>query len=265
MLVIFMKKTVFVLAAFLATFFFAGCNKSEKVEISDIADLHGKRIGVQSGTTGETWAVMNVAGLRLSSFKTAIDAVLDLKNGGIDCIILDELPAKMIASKNPELKIVFLDEFEKNKEEYAIAVRKNSPKILNLINAAIDEMKANGDYDVLVNAFMPLNGEIVIPPFKSNGTGGVLKLGTEATFPPFEYVSGKDYVGFDISMGEKIAQKANLKLEVVDMAFDSLIPALQSGSVDFVVAGMSVTEERKKNVDFSKAYFSQQQVIIVRN
>ncbi|MDY4831695.1 MAG: transporter substrate-binding domain-containing protein, partial [Treponema sp.] len=90
------------------------------------------------------------------------------------------------------------------------------------------------------------------------------KLGTNAAFPPFEYVDGKSVVGFDITMGQKIAKTAGKKLEVVDMAFDSLIPALQSGTIDFIAAGMSVTEERKKNVDFSVPYFQSEQVIIVR-
>ena len=65
-------------------------------------------------------------------------------------------------------------------------------------------------------------------------------------------------------MGEYIAAKAGVKLEVVDMAFDSLIPALQAGSIDFIAAGMSITEERKKNVDFSVPYYASEQVIIIR-
>ena len=91
-----------------------------------------------------------------------------------------------------------------------------------------------------------------------------LIIGTNAAFPPFEYVEGKSIVGFDITMGQKIAKDAGMKLEVVDMAFDSLIPALQSGTIDFIAAGMSVNEERKKNVDFSETYFESEQVIIVR-
>ena len=65
-------------------------------------------------------------------------------------------------------------------------------------------------------------------------------------------------------MGQKIAFDAGSKLEVVDMAFDSLIPALASGAIDFIAAGMSVTEERQKNVDFSLPYFESEQVIIIR-
>ena len=65
-------------------------------------------------------------------------------------------------------------------------------------------------------------------------------------------------------MGQKIAKDLEQSLEVVDMSFDSLIPALSSGAIDFIAAGMSVTEDRKKNVDFSEPYFTSNQVIIVR-
>ena len=65
-------------------------------------------------------------------------------------------------------------------------------------------------------------------------------------------------------MGQRIAADYGKKLEVVNMEFDSLIPALSSGAIDFIAAGMSVTEERKKNVDFSEAYYASKQVVIVR-
>ena len=111
---------------------------------------------------------------------------------------------------------------------------------------------------------MPADGKIVIPVVANDAKAGVIKLGTNAAFPPFEYVEGKNIAGFDISMGEFIAAKAGVKLEFVDMAFDSLIPALQAGSIDFIAAGMSITEERKKNVDFSVPYYASEQVIIIR-
>ena len=111
---------------------------------------------------------------------------------------------------------------------------------------------------------MPIDGQVVIPTDLELTGDKTLKLGTNAAFPPFEYVEGSKIVGFDITMGQKIAQDAGTKLEVVDMAFDSLIPALASGAIDFIAAGMSVTEERKKNVDFSVPYFESEQVIIIR-
>ena len=111
---------------------------------------------------------------------------------------------------------------------------------------------------------MPTDGKIRIPKSEIITSSKTIKLGTNATFPPIEYVEGKDIVGFDISVGEKIAKDFDARLEVVNMSFDSLIPALSSGAIDFIAAGMSVTEERKKNVAFSIPYFESEQVIIVR-
>ena len=258
-----MKKLSVIFAAMAIALAFTGCAKS-KVEINSVADLAGKKIGVQAGTTGEAWVQDNVADVKISSFKTGMDAALDLKNGAIDAVVLDELPAKEIVARNSELKLIKDSEFTNNKEAYAIAVKKGNAELLASINKTISDMKDNGEYEALVNAFMPADGKISIPAVEDNDAAKVVKLGTNAAFPPFEYVEGKNIVGFDITMGQKIAKNAGLKLEVVDMAFDSLIPALQSGTIDFIAAGMSVNEERKKNVDFSETYFESEQVIIVR-
>ena len=258
-----MKKITIICAALAATLAFTGCAKS-KVEINSVADLAGKKIGVQAGTTGEAWVQDNVADANIASFKTGMDAALDLKNRAIDAVVLDELPAKAIVERNQDLKIIRDKVFADNKEAYAIAVKKDNIDLLTVINKTISDMKANGDYEKLVNAFMPADGNITIPANEGTSGSKVIKLGTNAAFPPFEYVEGKNIVGFDITMGQKIAKNAGMKLEVVDMAFDSLIPALQSGTIDFIAAGMSVNEERKKNVDFSETYFESEQVIIVR-
>lgn len=258
-----MKKCSFIFCALMICFAFVGCSKKEVV-INGIADLEGKKLGVQSGTTGDSWCQEESKAASVAGFKSGIDAALDLKTGAIDAVVLDELPAQEIVSKNPDLKIIRDPYFTANKEEYAIAVQKGNSTLLQEINATIGAMKDNGQYEELVNAFMPADGNVKIPTFKSAKTGSTVKLGTNAAFPPFEYVEGKDIVGFDISMGERIADTCNAQLEVVDMAFDSLIPALQAGTIDFIAAGMSVTEERKKNVDFSDPYYASEQVIIVR-
>ena len=257
------RKILLALLCMMAVVLAVSCKSKSKVKIEGISDLEGKKIGVQAGTTGEMWVDENVKNVKLSSFKTGIDAAMDLINGAIDAVVIDELPAKEIVARNPKLKIVRDSYFADNKEEYAIAVKKGNETLLASINATIAAMKSNGEYEALINAFMPVDGNIVIPEVKAVESSSVLKLGTNAAFPPFEYVES-DIVGFDISMGNKIAADMGAKLEVVDMSFDSLIPALQSGVIDFIAAGMSVTEERKQNVDFSDPYFASEQVIIIR-
>ncbi|AOZ94534.1 amino acid ABC transporter substrate-binding protein [Paenibacillus crassostreae] len=95
-----------------------------------------------------------------------------------------------------------------------------------------------------------------------------LILGTSAEFAPYEFhktIDGKDQiVGFDIAIAEEIAKDLGAKLVIEDMGFDSLLSALQSGRVDFVISGLTPTEERLKSIDFSDNYYVAHQVIVVR-
>ncbi|HOA81710.1 MAG TPA: basic amino acid ABC transporter substrate-binding protein [Defluviitaleaceae bacterium] len=90
----------------------------------------------------------------------------------------------------------------------------------------------------------------------------IIVMGTNAEFPPFEYREGEKVVGFDVEIAKKIAEKLGAELQIEDMTFGGLIPALEAGKIDFIAAGMSITEERKKNVDFSNGYYKASQVII---
>lgn len=94
---------------------------------------------------------------------------------------------------------------------------------------------------------------------------GKLVMATNAEFEPFEFKDGDEVVGIDIEISQKIAEKLGVELEVSDIAFDTLITALQSGKADIVAAGMTADEDRKKNVDFSDPYFNASQAIIVAN
>jgi polar amino acid transport system substrate-binding protein len=92
----------------------------------------------------------------------------------------------------------------------------------------------------------------------------VYYIGLSADFAPFEYREGEKIVGFDPELAELISKETGLKFEIKDMAFSGLLAALQSGKIDIILSGMSVTEERKKAVNFTKPYFDIAQVIIVR-
>ncbi|OPJ57019.1 ABC transporter substrate-binding protein [Alkalithermobacter paradoxus] len=98
---------------------------------------------------------------------------------------------------------------------------------------------------------------------------GKLVMGTSADYPPYEFhkeINGKhEIVGFDIEIAKEIAKDLGVELEIKDMRFDGLLAALQSGNVDIVIAGMTPTEERKQNVDFSNIYYTAVQSVIVRS
>lgn len=90
-----------------------------------------------------------------------------------------------------------------------------------------------------------------------------LYVGTNAEFEPFEYREGGNIVGFDIELIGEISKLINKDIEVEDMAFDGLLPALQTKKIDLIIAGMTATEERKKFINFSESYYKSQQAIVV--
>lgn len=95
-------------------------------------------------------------------------------------------------------------------------------------------------------------------------SAGVLKVGTEAQYAPYEFKDADaKIVGADIALAQKIADDLGVKLEVVDMKFDGIIPAVQSGQVDMGIAAFSNTPERAKEVDFSNIYDKSEQMLVV--
>lgn len=91
----------------------------------------------------------------------------------------------------------------------------------------------------------------------------VLRVGSETTFPPFEFTEGDKYVGFDIDLADALAKKMGYKMEFKSMGFDALIPALQSNDIDMIAAGINATPERAKAVIFSEPYFKEGGFIVV--
>lgn len=99
------------------------------------------------------------------------------------------------------------------------------------------------------------------------GSSDKLIMGTNAAFPPFEFTTSQGLVGefdgIDVAIAQKIAEKAGQELVIEDMEFDGLIAAVSTGKIDMAVAGMTVTEERLQNVDFSDPYYVASQVMLV--
>ena len=93
-----------------------------------------------------------------------------------------------------------------------------------------------------------------------------LKMGTNATFPPYEFYDDEtgEIVGIDAEVAAAICEKLGFELEIVDMDFDAIIPAVTTGKIDFGMAGMTVTEERLQSVDFTTSYATGIQVVIVK-
>lgn len=101
-----------------------------------------------------------------------------------------------------------------------------------------------------------------------NESGETIIFGTNAEFPPFEFVTSNgvigQYDGIDIAIAKQIAEKNGATASIENMEFDSLLIALENGQLDAVIAAMSVTEERAEEADFSTPYYAATQVMIVK-
>ncbi len=126
----------------------------EGSEIATADDLKGKTIGVQLGTTGDFIAT-DIENSEVSGYNKAVDAVNDLVNGRVDCVIIDKNPALVFEEKFAG-QVVAVDgaQFGFETEEYAIAMPKGDTALVEQVNAALEEIKADGTFDELVNTYI---------------------------------------------------------------------------------------------------------------
>ena len=245
----------------------AGSSSSEASgAVTGMDDLPGKKIGVQTGTTGDIYATDyegDEAGTVVERYNKGVDAVMSLKQGKIDCVIIDNEPAKVFVSENDDLKI--LDE-PFAEEEYAICVDKSNSELKDKINQALTDLKADGTLDEIIGLWIgdSVDQKSYESAADADHSNGTLVMATNAEFPPYESLDGENVVGIDADIARAIADKLGMDLRIDNMEFDSIIMAVTSGKADIGVAGMTVTEDRLENVDFTDTYAKAKQVIIVK-
>lgn len=265
------RYLLFAIMMLLICSFSLGCNKEDAVEkevkvVAGVEDLEGANIGVQLGTTGDIYATdYEKAGTaKLSRFNKGADAVQALKQGKIDCVLIDEQPALSFVEKNPELKIL---EEEFAVEEYAICIAKDNTKLKQQINDALAELQTEGVLADIIKNYIGDDTKGKTPyesPDDVDRSNGTLTMATNVGFPPYEYYENGEPTGIDVDLAQAIADKLGMELVITDVEFDSIIISVQSGKADMGVAGMTVTEDRLKNIDFSEPYTTAKQVIIVK-
>lgn len=276
-----MKRFMGLALAAVMTLSVAGCGSSVPANtVFSADDLAGKTIGVQLGTTGDIYATDEADALNSAAategdnnkketvvdrYSKGSDAVQALKQGKADVVIIDEQPAKAFVEKNDDLKILpdaFAD------EEYAICVAKDNTELTEKMNQAIAELKEEGVIDQIVKNYIGDDTKGTCPYETPEGTeypNGTLTMATNAAFEPYEFYDGGEIVGIDAEMAKAICDKLGYDLKIEDMEFDGIIAAVQSGKADFGAAGMTVTEDRLKNINFTDTYATARQVMIVRS
>lgn len=234
-------------------------------------DLAGLGLAAQRGTTGQYIAedlLGDDASKLLTTYERYADAIAALRSGKVDAVVMDEAPALRFVESTPGLMI--LDE-PLAVESYALGFKKGS-ELRAKVDEALTAMKAEGVVEKIIakytEAAQYAGGELPDPStidLNLKAKGGELVVGTEAGFAPYEIKVGDGYVGIDIEIMAEIARRLDRRLVIENMNFDALPMAVSTGKVDVIAAGLTVTDERKQNMDFSIDYIDgTKQVAVIR-
>jgi len=165
------------------------------------------------------------------------------------------------ATSAAKVKVV---DIELSSEEYAFGVDKKQPELKEKCNELLKEMKSNGELEEISNHFFGDGEPVAVTSAKQDNSKDQLVVATNAEFAPFEYKEGDKFYGIDMEIAKLLADKLGKELVIVDMAFDAVLLSVQQQKADIGMAGLTVTEERAKQVDFSDPYYNAAQKIICK-
>lgn len=230
-----------------------GC--TQKSEITSLPQLADKTFAVPTGTVADKLVLSKFPQAQFQYFNTVLDAALAVKTGKVDAAAYDEPILKNISAKNDGL-VVLSDMI--TTDHYGFAVHPENRALKEAIDGLIRDLKQDGGYAAMQTRWFPKKGSpAAMPEIVLDGTAGVLRLGTASVTEPFSFIDGsQQIVGFDIELARRIAQKQGKTLEVVNLEFGALIPALLSGKVDMIAACITITPERSEKVLFSEPYYT---------
>ncbi|MBD5086305.1 MAG: transporter substrate-binding domain-containing protein [Clostridiales bacterium] len=225
---------------------FAGCDNRVKV-------------GYQSGTTGQFYTdeLINIKGM---GYTDAALAVENMIAGRIEYVITDIAPAKTIASQDKYKDKVKVIDIPLTDEFYGFAVNKGRDDLRLQLN----EFMTNNEQKLKDLQIAYITG-VVEPKMIVSGdenAENALIVATAANFPPFEYIEGNFYAGYDLEVMQMFCEAYNYQLVIKNMNFDAIINNVNLGSAHIGAAALTWSEERAKNVNFTVGYYDATQVII---
>lgn len=228
-----------------------GCSQRKK--ITNLSQLEGKEFAVPTGTVADKLVLSKFPDAKFRYFNSVLDACMAVKGGKADAAAYDEPILKNIAAKNAGMTV--LPQMITN-DNYGFAVRPEDKELKTAVDTLIAELKANGRYDAILKRWLPAQGAPRPMPDIATGANGIFRFGTSAITEPFAFVDGSQkIVGLDIEIASLVAKKLNRRLEIVNMDFGAMIPALVAGKVDMIGACITMTEERAQKVLFSEPYY----------
>lgn len=277
---------------------FTGCGSSNdnggtaSVDVRNaksIADLAGAKIAAQTGTFHAD-ALEQIPNVQASTYPEFSDLLTALKSGAIDGYVAEEPTAFSVCASNDELTYLPFKNndtgFTATAADVGIAIGlKKGNTLRDQINTVLAEITDEQRSELMEQIVTLASGgtvtEFAVHCDAPATTTGTLKIGMECAYEPYNWTdtegtslgavsissegqSGLYANGYDVQIAQYVANRLGLKLEIYAMEWDSLIPAVNSGAIDAIVAGMSPTAERSEQIDFTDTYYESNLVVIIR-
>ncbi len=288
------------MAAVMCLCLFAGCGSdnsssgddaaaTDLTKATSIADLAGCKIAAQAGTFHAD-ALTQIENVQSSTYPEFADLLTALKSGAIDGYVAEEPTALSVCQSDDSLTYIPLKNndtgFTATAADVGIAVglKKGSEltaRINEVLATITDEQRAELMEQIVTLASGGEVTEFAVSCPAPATTNGVLRVGMECAYEPYNWTDmdgeslgavpisgeGKEGLyanGYDVQIAQYIANSLGMKLEIYSIEWDSLLPALESGTIDAIAAGMSPTAERAQQIDFSDTYYESNLVVIIR-
>ncbi|MDT3845135.1 MAG: ABC transporter substrate-binding protein/permease [Bacillota bacterium] len=229
-----------------------------------LAELKGKKVGVQTGTYFDTLAAETIGEVDITYFSTLADLAVALKTGKIDAFIVEEPSIRDVMKEDNMLTYIpeYLEEMQ-----YGVVFPKNDRgmSLKQEFDAYLLKKKEDGSLREISDIWFSDDESIKVGEDYSSlpAEKGMLSVASEVAYPPFEYMKDGRAVGFDIDIVAKFCREYGYGLSVVNMDFNGVLPAVQSGKCDLAVSAVTITEERAESVYFSEPYYDSRTIAVV--
>lgn len=210
-------------------------------------------VGCGSSTDGE-----------VRRFETTPIALQELINGGVEAVVADSPVILEYQRNNPDAGIRAFGDDSFASEFFGIAMRQDDTELHDLINDGLARVKENGVYDDIFAKYFVDGRDVELAPM-NNELGKTFKVALDAAYAPFEYINEatNEIEGFDAYLIRAIAAEMGFEVDLINTAWDGIIPSLTGGNADLIISAMTITEERQEVVTFSDPYFESTQYIAV--
>lgn len=253
-----MKSSIMLLLCLLAVVLTSGCSgEKERFVPKSLEDLRGHKVAANAGTTQEKIARMVTESDNVQSLPGGLDALVALEAGQCDVALIER--NNMFSEDFQRLAVEEAFTDSTTQEPLATAMRKEDVLLLQEFTAFFDSLETCGGLDEIKSRWLNPDvtdnlKKVVIRDKDVPKTGKrVLKIGSDFSYPPYTITVNNEKTGYEVELWQRFCIARGYGLECDVLVFDALLPALETGKIDIIAAGMSVTPDREKKVNFAPA------------